>query len=191
MSKTKAALLGAALVALAGPAMAGSVYVGGDYQFSALGYPSSNALNLPQHVSGYDMHAGYRLNSILGVEAGYMSADGSSNGNRLGYDGATLDGFVYLPLAHGRFEPFLTAGGAWLSATAHNVATSTKPDGTTVTIDTPFWSRDALTWRAGLGIESQITSHISARVTARYSGGGFAGRMGERVTLSAGLNFFF
>lgn len=182
--------VGAAFLALAAPASAGALYAGGGFDYATIDYPGLNDLNLPQHTTGPAFHLGYRLDRHVAIEGGYFSLDGSSGHEQIGLEGATIDALVYEPMFRGLFEPFLTFGGSWTSGFAHHMVSMTASDGAITMIDTPYWSHEALNWRAGFGLESQVTNHLSLRVGARYEGGGFANHLHGRMTIGFGVNLF-
>jgi len=168
-------------------------YVGADYQYSYLSYPSVDGLSgsdfASDSMNGFDLHVGARVHKYLGIEAGYMWNETPSKNNILGtgindkvnIKGFTLDAMGYLPVDEaGKFELIGTAGVSRLKGGAKFTGAFVEND-----------SESETKGRIGGGAQYWITDSLNVRGLVRYQGVNFSDSINNDTIASLGLNWQF
>lgn len=192
------------LVAQSCWAATGDLYGGLDLDIDQVVWKDPTiATTYPNNASGATLRLGDRIMDDVAVELGYTNSYGSSPyastagvdnklSNRLALREFQLDGFAFLPLGQGWFQPFVTAGIGYDEASARlrtiTITTNTNGTSTTNITSTPFFDNSEIDWRAGIGMEFVPADGFSLRFTARYEPYGFGGHMTGGTLLGIGLN---
>ena len=199
------ALMLAAAAAPAGAAPADAAasdsdfYIGLDGRIDQLYWKDSVDTHYPQSIMGLGLRLGYHFSPYLATEIGLSESSDENKEIDIKADRwryhmtmreAQFDVFAYLPLGEtGWFKPFLTAGLAYAEGNARlrQEIDSTTTIGTTAVTYTTLFNKGEIDWRAGFGLEANLSDSLTGRIYVRYQSYSF-GAMDGGTTFGFTLN---
>lgn len=200
MKTQRLTLTMASLALLVTAAANAGPYAGIDYQATSMAYRGSWNGSEPQHFDGYAIRLGDRFTRYFGIEASAESGADNVGEDHFAMRTAALDGIVYYPILRGLsdgWSMFGMVGAAYSQAQDRNIvvtrivtidAKTQKQIVTRNVVLTPHYSAAETDWRAGGGVECQVTSGIAIRFALRYQPASFSGRLSSAESASIGFN---
>lgn len=157
-------------------------YVGADYTFHDFDLKGGDEV-FDDTLHGGNVHFGARFNEYLGAEIGYFATKTAKNSDVAGtefdtkvkWEGLTLDAFGYYPA--GPVELVATGGVSWADGTA--------------AVNGFEFSEDEFGYRAGGGLQYNVSENVSVRGLVRWQSADFKGFAEDAITYSAGINYSF
>jgi OmpA-OmpF porin, OOP family len=180
----------ASLLAVASLGAQAQAYIGGGLGMSEVNLDCGGTTSCDKSDTGYKIYAGYKLNPMLALEAGYIDF---GKAKFSGYEGPLFvtgdiksHGFTFAAAIRGNFTPALSGVGRLGVAQV-----DTKVSGTVVGFGSGSTAESKAELYFGLGLEYAFTKNIKGVVSADFSQGEVGGESGSVRLIGAGVQYDF